>query len=51
MAAVVADPDGGAFCRAEISGAAAAAEKLGYDLAERLLRGGADKILGASDRE
>jgi hydroxymethylbilane synthase len=51
MAAVVADPDGGAFYRAEISGAAAAAEKLGYDLAERLLRGGADKILGASDRE
>jgi hydroxymethylbilane synthase len=45
MVGVVADPNGSSLCRGEISGPAEDAIRLGEDLAGRLLREGADKIL------
>ncbi len=43
---VVLDPDGHRRIDAEISGPAAAAERVGGDLAERLLQQGARALLG-----
>jgi hydroxymethylbilane synthase len=51
MTAVVADPNADSLYRREISGPAASAEQLGRDLAERLLRDGADKILAKHSTE
>ncbi len=45
MTALVGSPDGSRIVKDRISGAASHAEQLGYDLAEGLLRQGADKIL------
>ncbi len=45
MTALVGSPDGSRIVKDRISGAAAHAEQLGYDLAEGLLRQGADEIL------
>jgi hydroxymethylbilane synthase len=42
---IVAEPDGSALCRGEKSGSPAAAAALGQELAEQLLREGADKML------
>jgi hydroxymethylbilane synthase len=44
---VVAQPDGSFLCRGVATGLVAAASELGRELAERLLREGADKILAA----
>jgi hydroxymethylbilane synthase len=51
MVGVVASPDGRFRCRGEIAGPAADAMKLGQELAERLLRDGADKILASARRD
>jgi len=51
LAGVVADPDGDKLFREESEGAAAEAENLGRALAERLLAGGADKILTTERRD
>jgi hydroxymethylbilane synthase len=48
MRGVVANPDGRALCGGTISGAIADAAQLGKQLAEQLLRDGADKILAIS---
>ena len=45
LVGVVANPDGSSLCRDEIAGPAEDADELGQQLAERLLRQGADKIL------
>ena len=45
---VVANPDGSSLYRGEIAGPAEAASELGRELADRLLRQGADKILAAA---
>jgi len=45
MIAVVAQPDGKALCRGKKTGKASEAAELGRDLAEQLLRDGADKLL------
>ena len=45
MTAVVAQRDGQALCRGQITGKAREAAALGRNLAERLLRDGADKLL------
>jgi hydroxymethylbilane synthase len=42
---VVADPGGHELCRAELAGMALKAEELGKELADRLLSGGAEKLL------
>ncbi|MSP41547.1 MAG: hydroxymethylbilane synthase [Deltaproteobacteria bacterium] len=46
MIAIVADPNGKALCRGEISGKTSDAVELGRHLAEQLIDAGADKILG-----
>ena len=48
MIAIVASPDGTTLCRADLTGPAAEAEKLGQRLADELRQQGADKILAAS---
>lgn len=45
---IVANPDGSSLCGGDISGPVAEAAALGVELAERLLRDGADKILAVS---
>lgn len=45
---VVANPDGSSLYRGEIAGRVEAAAELGRELADRLLRQGADKILAAA---
>jgi len=45
---VVAEPDGSILCRGAAAGVVAAADRLGRELAERLLRDGADRILALS---
>ena len=45
MSALVGSPDGSRIVKDTISGNAVHAEKLGYELAERLLLQGADEIL------
>jgi hydroxymethylbilane synthase len=47
---VVADPDGHELCKAELAGMALKAEELGKELADRLLSGGAEKLLGRLQR-
>jgi hydroxymethylbilane synthase len=47
LTAVVAHPEGEPLYRGEIAGQTARAIELGAELAERLLRSGADAILGA----
>jgi hydroxymethylbilane synthase len=49
--AVVADPDGQEFYKAELAGMAEKAEELGKELADRLLSQGAQKILARLQRE
>ncbi|MGH7929708.1 MAG: hydroxymethylbilane synthase [Candidatus Binatia bacterium] len=49
--AIVADPDGGELCRAELAGLAVKAEELGKELADRLLSQGAQEILARVQRE
>jgi hydroxymethylbilane synthase len=44
---VVADPDGRSLCRGETPGSVTQAEQLGWELAERLVSQGAQKILVA----
>lgn len=44
---LVADPDGSKVIYDEMTGAAADGEKMGVELAEKLLAAGADKILKA----
>jgi hydroxymethylbilane synthase len=44
---VVADVDGLKLFRGEVSGRAEESEKLGHELAERLLKQGADEVLGS----
>lgn len=48
MTGIVVGPDGGAACGGTITGSAADAAELGKELAERLLRDGADKILAVT---
>ena len=48
---VVANPDGTTLCRGEKSGRTSDATGLGHELAEQLLREGADKILATLDRQ
>jgi hydroxymethylbilane synthase len=48
MKGIVACPDGSALCGGTTSGSIADAERLGKQLAEQLLRDGADKILAIS---
>jgi hydroxymethylbilane synthase len=45
---VVANPDGSSLCRGEIAGRVDTASELGWELADRLLRQGADKILAGA---
>jgi hydroxymethylbilane synthase len=47
---VVADPEGRKLFREEISGPAHIAERLGRELAERLLKSGADEVLSLKER-
>jgi len=47
---VVADPDGQRLYRQEISGSAQEAERLGWELAERMLASGADEVLALEKR-
>jgi hydroxymethylbilane synthase len=51
LKAIVADPDGGELCRAELAGMAVKAEELGKELADRLLGQGAQTILARVQRE
>lgn len=48
MKGIVAHPDGSALCGGTISGAVSDAAELGKELAQRLLRDGADKILAVN---
>jgi len=49
LAGVICDVDGSKLFRGEIAGSAKDAEKLGQELAERLLKDGADEILGPKE--
>lgn len=50
MMGVVADPDGQQLFRGQIKGAAREADKLGQELAERLLKQGAEQVLVAREK-
>ena len=50
MMGVVADPDGQKLFRGQIKGAAREADKLGQELAERLLKEGAEQVLVAREK-
>jgi hydroxymethylbilane synthase len=49
MTGIVADPNGSTLYGATISGRATDAAELGRELADRLLRQGADKILAVAE--